>query len=256
MHAQPAQLHRHIGAGGQRLYGAAPRTEHLLAPAGVIAHAQHAADMVEHDIGFWKGPRQVSQVVDLVEVVPAIKAQPQRRQLGETASQILVQQQARRQHPPGGADVGVRVPDAGLADAPEAPLAGFQVGLQHAFHRRTLAQIRVADNAGAHPPAGGGGHALGEYGFAHRAQRLVAIAVVPFGTLHEHRGAHVVAGGQVALDVIAQVARARRVPKMVVRVDDGPLRFQNRLLVQGQPVEVRGGQDHPAGGGGRRIAAH
>ncbi|MGB1408797.1 hypothetical protein, partial [Alloalcanivorax venustensis] len=92
------------------------------------------------------------------------------------------------------------------------------------------------------PPVGGG-HALGEHGFAHRAQRLVAVAVVPFGTFHEHRGAHVVAGGQVALDVIAQVARARRVPKMVVRVDDGPLRFQYRLLVQGQPVQVRGGQD-------------
>ena len=75
-------------------------------------------------------------------------------------------------------------------------------------------------------------------------------------TLFRLKYPHVVAGGQVALDVIAQVARARRVPKMVVRVDDGPLRFQNRLLVQGQPVEVRGGQDHPAGGGGRRIAAH
>ena len=48
------------------------------------------------------------------------------------------------------------------------------------------------------------------------------------------------AGGQVALDVIAQVARARRAPKVVVRIDDGPLRFQYRLLVQGQPVKIRG----------------
>ena len=92
-------------------------------------------------------------------------------------------------------------------------------------------------------------------GLADRAQFLGAVGTVEGARLHQHGGAHVVAAADVGQDLIEQVAPARAVPQVVVRVDDALRGVEDLLLARGQPILADGKvvEVHAALLGGDRL---
>ena len=135
------------------------------------------------------------------------------------------------------------MPDAAEPAARGDRAAGRgDVRLQHRAHRLAQPEVGEADDAGADAhlavdAAGAhGGDAVDELGLAHRLHRLRPRRAVHRPRLHEHGGAHVVAGADVGQHVVEQVAPAGPVPQVVVRVDDELARIQRLLLLRRQPV--------------------
>src|SRR6185437_3861289 len=99
------------------LDGGLPGLEDLVAPVGVTADADDAAAMVEADLRFGEGPREIGEVAELREEQPTVEAQAQRREAGKALAEGGIEQQPLR---PLGIDAGdllVRIPGRGVPDA-------------------------------------------------------------------------------------------------------------------------------------------
>jgi len=246
-HAQPAELHVHIGQPGQGLHGGLPALEYLGMPAFIGADARHAPAVVDDHGRLRKGQCQVQQLRQLRKKQPGIEGKPQRRQLRHALPVGPVQQQALRRGGQGIDQGTVRVPGRQVPDATKAPLAGLQMGQQHLAHRRTGAQVRISDDAlrkgtgrMALPVLLHVLHALRrlhhELGLAHRLHRLRAGSAVARQRLHVDRGTDPVARARVGQVLVRQVAPARSIVEMVVGIDDGQRWLKDLLLVQAQPI--------------------
>ncbi len=72
----------------------APFCKDIVAPAGVTAEANRAADMVEHDRRLGEGARQVGEFAELGVVHPSVKAETERRQSGKALAHPPIHQHA------------------------------------------------------------------------------------------------------------------------------------------------------------------
>ena len=136
----------------------------------------------------------------------------------------------------------IGVPRRDMADTPEAVATGAQMGQQHRFDSAAKREVGAADDtrAGARPAQSAarehGRHAVDELGLADRAHLRRSTLAIHRLRLHVHRRDDVVAAVHVGQEIVSEVARARANPQVVVRIDDGQLRLENRLRVSRQPV--------------------
>ena len=133
------------------------------------------------------------------------------------------------------------MPSGNLPNAAEAAGAGFDVGFQHGIHFLALPEIGVADDSGGdpgfHPTALGlGGDPGDEFRLPDRLHLLRSGCAVGPEALEENGRDDVVARSGVRQQLIQKIRVASMVPQMMMRIDDGKLRFQD---IFGQPSEPR-----------------
>ena len=132
------------------------------------------------------------------------------------------------------------VPGHAVADAAETPAADSDLCLQHIAHARAEREIGVADDRfgdtaraviarRAH-----GGDAVDELDLAHRRHLGGAVLAVHRLAFEEDGGDDVVSAADIGEQFGQEVAAAmRRVPEVMVRIDDRQRRLQRRL---GRPL--------------------
>jgi uncharacterized protein YhdP len=98
-HAQAAELDVHVRILRQLANGIAPLGEHLVAPPGVGADADRAADMVEHDRRLREGTGEIGEFAELGEIHPGVKAEAERVQPGKALEAITDTLTDRRSSP-------------------------------------------------------------------------------------------------------------------------------------------------------------
>ena len=131
-----------------------------------------------------------------------------------------------------------------MTDASKALRAGRDLRLEHRCHLVTQPQVGRADDAGCHPgltilaTGAHGRNALHELGLADNSELFRTVGPIHRGALDEDRLAHAVLPG-VFEQFLEQVAVARSVPQVMMRVDNRQLRFEGRLVGQCQPVLER-----------------
>src|SRR5438105_15745167 len=104
----------------------------------------------------------------------------------------------------------------------------------------------MADNAGAMPglavdaARAHGCHAVDELGFAYRAHFDRSGGARHGARLHEHGGEDVVAAARIRQQFVEQIAPARPVPEMMMRIDDRQIGLEDRLLAPVEPIPADG----------------
>ena len=249
-HLDAADLGDDVLAGGEFGDCVAPAGEVLVVLAGVRAHAERTAEVVEDDRGVGEGAGEVGELGDLRVVEPGLEAEVALAKLGEALAVGLVQVDVRDLDDARVGHVGRGVPAGVVADAAEA-VARRHVSVQHLADGCTQQQISVADDARAGPQlavesAGAlGGDAGDVLGLADRGHGLGGVGVVHRAALDED-GLADVEVACVLQQFIEEVAQGRAVgagvPEVVVRVDDLLIGVDGGFLVGGEPVEVVG--DH------------
>ena len=237
-HDEAAELGHDVRTVGQRADGARPRGEDVRPPPLVGPDAERTAEVVEDDRGVGKRPGEVGQLGKLGVVEPGIEREAGRRQPGEAAAKPRVAQQSGWRIRVGVADGLAGIPAGGVADAAEAR-ARRQVGVEDLANTVAEAEIGEAHDAGGHArravaAAGAhGGDAIDELRLADRLQCGRPVGAVHRQALHEHRGAHVVAAAGVAQQLVEEIAPARMIPQVMVRIADRQRGLEN-LLQRGQ----------------------
>src|SRR5215472_5153064 len=242
-HAEAAELHVDIGELAELLDLPAPFLEDFLGLAGVRADRERTADMVDDDLGLREGSGEADDVAELRVEGPGLEAEVQRRQRREALTEAAVEVEAFAGAGGEHAQRGIAVPGRAVADTAEAPARGDDMLLQNALGAAAdRTQIDIADDPGA---------VLGRAVFAAFAHRRYAgdkgrlaertglrraVGAVHLAAFEKDRGADVVAAGGVFDQVVQQIAVARAVPQMVVRVDNRPIGLERLFLGGSEPV--------------------
>ncbi len=128
------------------------------------------------------------------------------------------------------------VPRHPVADAAEAPAGDGDLCLQHVAHARAEREIGMANDrlgdaaAAVIARSAHGGDAVDELDLADRRHLGGAMLAVHRLTFEEHRGDDVVAAADIGEQFRQEVAAAlRRIPEMMVRIDDRQIRLERCL---------------------------
>ncbi len=170
-------------------------------------------------------------------VLPGFEAEAEPGELREAFAEFRVAYQLRR-HDPGDvfADHLARVPGNAIADAAKTPARDGDLCLKHVAHARAEGKIGVADDGfgdaaraviarSAH-----GGDAVDELDLAYRRHLRRAVPAVHRLALEEDRRHDVMSAADVGQELGQEVAATmRRVPEVVMRIDDRQLRLQRCL---------------------------
>ncbi len=170
-------------------------------------------------------------------ILPGFEAEAERGQLGKPLAEFRVAHQVR------GHDTGcmfldrvVLVPRDAVADAAEPAAAGRDLRLQHLAHPPAQGQVGVADDALGDParavPARGAHRrdAVDELDLADRRHLGGAGLPIHRAAFEKDGGDDVVSALDVGQQFGQQIAPAlRRVPEMMMRVDDRQIRLQCRF---------------------------
>ena len=255
IHAQPAQLHHHVGAACQFLQIGFPGREHRVGLAGIGTDTQRAAAVIEDHHGLRYGTGQRCDLLQLRMILPGLIGQAERAKLRYTLAVIRLTVQALRRVGVAVAHIRTGVPAARVADAAKAAIAGSDVRLEHGPCPGAKGHIHVGDDASAGPrlavdaTGAHGGDAVGELGFANRLHRHRAIGAVHRATIDVNRGGDVMARAGISQQFIEQVAVVGVLPKVMVRIDDRQVWLKDVLArLPGQPRFV--------GHMGARLALH
>src|SRR5205085_10385011 len=89
-----------------------------------------------------------------------------------------------------------------------------------------------------------------ELRLAERAKFRRPLGAVHLAAFEEDRGADVMTAVQILQEIVEQIAVARAVPQVMVRVDDWPVGLERRLLRRGEPVLADRQMAGSGGGGG------
>ena len=204
---------------------------------GIGADAKHAADMVQDDRRVGKGAGEIDRVGQLRMVLPRFEAEAQRRQLRKAFAEFRVADQMRRHGPRRVFLHGVvLVPRHTVADAAKPPAADPDLGLQHLAHPRTQRQIGMTDNRfgdPARPVAARCAHrrdAVDKLDLAKGRHLGRPVLFVHRAAFEKDGRNDVVAAAYVVEQFRQQIPPAlRRIPEMVVRIDDRQLGLERRL---------------------------
>ena len=189
--------------------------------------------MVEHDLHVRAFARHLGQGLDLRVVNPRFEGQIVRRQPLEAAAEVRVVHQPRRRDIGGRAD-DRRIVRGDLADAAKPSAGRSDLAFEHPIDIRQP-QIGEADDAGANlglaaAPVALLGDRSDELAFADRAQFLGTAGAIARTALDEHARDDVVARAHIGQQFVEQIAAARVIPEMMVRVDDRQIGLDDLLL--------------------------
>ena len=248
LHGEAAELDEDVRRPGDLRQILAPERVDLVAPAGILADTGHAADVVQDEGRRRQLAHHVGDLPELSQSGGDVERQPERRALRHTLTErrLAVHAPPRRTR-----DHRVRIPGAGAADALQAVGRRPQLCLQHGADPRAGGHVGIADDAGRHlRPAVGAGRAhgrlpIGELDLANVLHRLGNAGAKERQMLDEHRRDHVVAAGvDLGLHVVGEVApldpALAPVPEVVVRIADGEVGLERRLLHLCEPCIVLG----------------
>jgi hypothetical protein len=238
-HRQPTELHIHVRAGGKRLDVGTPAGEHLVALIG--PDPEWTAEMVEHDLHVWAFARHLGQGLDLRVIDPSFEGQVVRRQPLQAAAEVRIIHQPRRR------DIGRSTDDRrimrrNLADAAEPATGRSDLPFEHRINIGQP-QIGEADDAGANPGLNAASIALlrdrpDELAFADRAHFLGTAGAIARTALDEHGRDDVVPRAHIGQELVEQIAAARVIPEMMVRVDDRQIGLEDFLGPLAEPFGV------------------
>ncbi len=129
-----------------------------------------------------------------------------------------------------------------MANAAEAPAAGAIERRQHRLDAAAEHQVRMANDARAGADVAvdaarrHGGDAVDELDLADRLHLVRPVGAQHRARLHEHGGDDVVAAVGIGEQVVEQIAPARAIPQMMVRIDDRQIGLEDRLGAARKPV--------------------
>jgi hypothetical protein len=238
-HRQPAELHVDVRAFRELLDRRAPDREHLAAP--VRPDPERPAEMVEHDPRLRAAARHRGQRLDLRVVDPRLEGEVVRRQPLHAAAERRLLHQPRRRYIGRAAD-DRRVVGRDLADAAEPPAGRRDLSFQHRVEI-VEAQIGKADDAGADPrlaaaPVALLGDRADEFALADAAHFLRPARAIARAALDEHGRDDIVARIAVRQQFVEQIAAARVIPQMMVRIDDRQIGLEDFLPQLAEPFGV------------------
>ncbi len=230
----------HVGAGGQFPDGGAPDREHCVTLVG--AHSERTAKVVQHDLYLGAFARHLGQGLDLRVVDPGFEGQIVRRQPLQAAAEIRIVQQPRRRHIRGRAD-DRRVVRRDLADAAKAPAGRFDLPFEHRLEV-CRSQIGKTDDPGADLRPGSPtiaflGDRPDEFAFADRPHLFGTGLPVAGAALDEDGCDDVVPGIDIGQQLVEQIAAARVIPQMMVRIDDRKFGLEDVLGQFAEPFRPR-----------------
>jgi hypothetical protein len=228
-HAEAAELDRHVRAAGELEYPALPISEDIVPLAGIPAEAQRTAGVIEHDRLLGKGACKRDEVWELRVIKPRVEAQAEFPERGEAFAElgvVAVEVPCR---------IGVAVMDRGLlvlpaggmADALEAWAGSGHVRAQDFLGTRTDGQVDQADDACRDPCRAivaarrHGSDAVDELRLAKGAILRWTIGAIAGRALDEHGRLDAMPAAGIGQQIGQQVAVGRKIPQMVMRVDDG-----------------------------------
>ena len=224
--------------------------------AVISADAERGAAVVEHDGLVGEGARERKYIAQLRFEQPGVEGQPKPAEVDEAFAERGIEVEALRRMERRAEHLGIGVPCRSVADAPEARGCGLK-RFEHRSGCITKPQVGVAHNCSAQPrgaiePARAlCRDAIDVFDFANDLQRIAKdriglASAVERAAFHEHRADHVVATGHVGVELVEGVVRGARdggdervvrfgdrghqrpqVPQVVVRIDDGQIRFDN-----------------------------
>ena len=132
-----------------------------------------------------------------------------------------------------------------MPDAAEAAVAGGDFRFEHRARGFAEQQIGVTDDAGAQRGAAVAaarahrGDAVGKFNFANRSQRFRSAGAIHRAAIDIDGRHDVVAGCDIAGDLLDHVALAAAIPQMMMGIDDRALGVDDFLLAQREPVLAR-----------------
>ncbi len=167
---------------------------------------------------------------------------PKGARVAKPSRKLLVQQQPRR--PAGGEGLQRRVvaPGRAVADAAQAAVGDRDVPLEDSLGARAEPQIDKADDAGdatRRPVFARGAHrrdAADELGLAERFELLGPVGAVHLAGLLVAGGADVVTAADIGQQLREQIAIARAVPEMMVRIDNRQIGLDDLFVALVEPV--------------------
>src|SRR5262249_59033614 len=106
-----------IRAGGERLDRCGPAGKHLLVLAGIGADSNRTTHVIEDDLRFRKGAREIANVIDLRMVEPGVEGEAEPAENGEPLAEVFVAQETARRAVGGIADRRVGIPGTDVAGA-------------------------------------------------------------------------------------------------------------------------------------------
>ncbi len=200
--------------------------------------------MVQDNCRLRKGARQIGHVVELGLEQPGIETEAERGETGEALAEILVAVEPLRRAGAINLQARIIVPGGAVADALEAAARDRHVLFEDALGATADAEIDVADDAvdafrlavfaaGAHRR-----DAIDEFGLAQRLQLLRGVGAIHLAAFLKAGRDDIVAATDIVEQVLEQIAVARPVPHVMVRVDDRQIGLDDRFAALGEPVRA------------------
>jgi hypothetical protein len=178
-------------------------------------------------------------------VLPGFVSQAERTELRHPLAICCLAIESLRRIGMAVADIGAGVPAGGVADAAKAAVTGGDMSLQHRAGAGAEHHVDIGHDGGAGAgravKAAGARrrHAIGELRLAHRPHLGRTVGAIHRAAVDIDRRGDVVAGAGVFQQLVQQVTMVGVVPQMMVGIDDGQVRLDDRLRrLLGQPCCV------------------
>ena len=136
------------------------------------------------------------------------------------------------------------MPGRDLADTAEATAAGCDMALQYRIRCIADSQVAEANDAGIDAriaitaACAHGCKAVGEFRFADRSKLGRAGVAMERAAFHENSGRKCVATAHVVEQIEIEIPAFGAIPEMMMAVDDGKVRLQDRLVVKREPIRA------------------
>ena len=253
-HGQTAELHRDIGAFGQRVDRVPPAVEILVQLAAIARDIERRSAMVEHDLLVGKGLRQCQYVTELRLEQPGIEGETVTGICCETSAECIGTIEALRCMEGRSEYLGIGVPGCGMPNTAKAAVTRCHKRLDHRLDRIACGQVGVTDDRSTRPvvaiePARSlRRDAIDEFDLTHRLHRLIARGVIERAAFHEDRAHDVVTAMRIRKELIEGVIgcandrleeivsgfwKGRKqwaqIPQVVVRIDDRQVGLDDRF---------------------------
>src|ERR1019366_5024487 len=235
-HSQSAEFYDDIGTGRQLDDGALPGLELLFRTAGIRAHTQASANVIEDDRRVRESAGERGDLGELRVVAPALERQAEFCQPREAGAPGGIARNSFL-HKAGDmfADLA-RVVRNGPANAAHSAAGEGDLLLQDVLDFLTQAKIGVTDDRHRHASGAmaaartHGGNPIDELDLSERPFGVGGTGAVVRSAFDEDGGFYVMATTDIAKDVRQQIRATVVVPQMVMWIDDRQIRFKCLLL--------------------------
>ncbi len=240
-HADAADFHDDIRAGGQIRDIDTPLLEDRTSLPGVGPGAENAAEVIEHKGAFRHGTRERGEFGNLAVIQPRVEGEPERAKPLYAAAKGVGGHEVVGWFGVCAANLFAWVECRCVANPAKAAPPGSDVCFEYIVHLVAKRHVGEAHDAldlctVANTQIGDVGNRLG---FTHWSHSIGSIGAITPRAFHVHSALDVVSGTGICLQVGEQIsAHSIAIPQVMMRIDDGDLREQGSLRASRQPLVV------------------